>query len=293
MNVLVTGASGLVGGAIARHLIQAGHDVTCLVNNQIVELSCNYVTGRLGNQSLIQEVLDNCPRCDAIVHAAARISYDNTHPEIITTNVVGTEQLIQLARKWHSKTFVYLSSIGVIGKPVHHPITEDHPVNPLSLYHASKLFGEHLVLLQSDIPSRVILRLTAPVGVHMPEQRILPVFVTNAMQNIPLQIPGTGERQQNYVDVRDIAQCVGNALAYTGTGIFNLGGRECISNVNLAKLCIELLNSKSTIEHTSNADPTSDEVWDISIDRAKKQLDYQPQSDIRSVIRQLADYYAQ
>lgn len=293
MKVLVTGASGLVGGAIARHLIQAGHDVTCLVNNQNVELRCDYVTGRLGDASLVQKVLSNSPRCDAIIHAAAKISYDNTHPEIITTNIIGTEQLIQLARNWQSKTFIFLSSIGVIGKPVQHPITEDHPVNPLSLYHASKLFGEHLVLLQSDIPSRVILRLTAPVGVHMPQQRILPAFVKNAIQHLPLQIQGSGERQQNYVDVRDIAQCVCNALSYTGTGIFNLGGSECISNLNLARLCIELLNSKSTIEHSSTADPAPDEVWNVTIDRAKKQLNYQPQFDIRSVIRQLADYYAQ
>jgi UDP-glucose 4-epimerase len=240
----------------------------------------------LGLTSFAEKVHDLTPRCAAIVHAAAALDKDLYLPAISLTNCLGTQQVLKLARIWNVASFVYISSVGVIGTPRQLPVTEEHPTDPPTAYHASKLFGEQLTRLagQNGLASAV-LRLTSPVGPGMPGNRILSVFVKRALANEPLQLAGQGTRRQNYVDVRDVAIAVESCLHGHITGTFNIAGRNSISNRELAETCIHTLESSSKITSTGQRDPEERIVWEVSIAKAAEGFGYDPRYAIEDSIR--------
>lgn len=286
MRVLVTGNNGHVGGAIAAGLADQGWQVAGL-DRAVRDINGidQQVQAELGSPDLVEQVLSATAPCSAIVHAAAAIDKDLYAPSVCLTNCLGTQQILQLARTWKVHRLVYISSLPIIGFPIQLPITEDHPAAPPTAYHAAKLFGEHLVRLAGQAGlTAVILRLTSPVGPGMADNRIFSVFVKRALANLPIQLTGRGLRQQNYVDVRDIASAVACCLRKPAAGLFNIAGSASTSNLELAQACIRVLGSSSAIQFTGQPDPEENIRWDVSIAKAAEQLGYRPQYGIEQSI---------
>ena len=278
MRILVTGSSGLVGGAIARRLVEEGHEVVGLSRRSSANLpgEVQQVQGDIAALSF-REAVGGVAPCQAVVHAAASRDYRDDASEISLTNGLGTQQVVALARTWAAEHFVYISGITVIGRPVDLPITEDHATHPLTAYHASKLYGEHLVEIACRAgPAGAILRLTAPVGPGTPDNRILSIFVRRALDNAPITLHGQGLRRQDYVDVRDVGLAVGDCIEQRVAGVYNIAGGRAVSNRELAEQCIRRLDSTSAITFSGRPDPDDDVVWDVSIDKASAAFDYSP-----------------
>jgi nucleoside-diphosphate-sugar epimerase len=279
VRILVTGSSGQVGAAIAARLLAAGHEVVGLgrrltKGNRQLSGALAVDLGRVG---VAKALATRQRRCDAIVHAAASLERDPFAPDVSLTNCLGTQQIVELATRWQVASFVYISSLPVIGLPSSSPVTEEHPVCPLTSYHASKLYGEQLVGLaeREGIPS-VSLRLTAPAGPGTPDGRIMTAFVRRALDGQPLLVAGKGTRGQDYVDVRDVAEAVMACIERTTRGLLNIGSGQCVTNLELARRCIEALGSTSEIRMTGSADPEDDVRWVVSIDRARSVIGYSP-----------------
>ena len=290
MRVLVTGSSGHVGNAVATHLTKAGLEVVGLSRRPgDPAASIEHVQADIGSETVADRLSRQIRPCHGVVHAAASLEREPDAAAVPLTNCLGTQQMLKLASLWDARSFVYISGIAVIGSPRYHPITEDHPTDPPTAYHASKLFGEHLVrLATSKELAAASLQLTAPVGLGTPGGRILPVFVRRALANEPLRIAGCGTRRQNYVDVRDVATAVELCLRKSVAGLFHIASNESISNLDLARTCIRVLNSASVIEFSGEPDAEEGIVWDVSIARAAERFGYRPQFTIEDSIRSLA-----
>ena len=118
----------------------------------------------------------------------------------------------------------------------------------------------------------------------MPQTTILPVFINNALAGHDIYVYGQGTRKQNYLDVRDLTTVVDKLLHQKNTlGVFNVGSKNIISNIDLAKLCIKILKSKSRIIHTQ--EDTFDEIdWTTSDKRLRTWIgDYQNTSLEQSI----------
>ncbi len=288
MRILLTGASGFVGSAAARHLKSYGHHIITLIHRcPVPSPVTQMIQATLGVEDTVETIIQDCEPCEAIVHIAACINYDTFCPDISRVNCIGMQQILAVAHTWGVQTFIYISSIGVLGQPIEHPITEQHPTTPQTAYHASKLFGEHL--LASTSTPGVSLRVTSPVGPGIPMGRIMSIFVQQALENRSLQLKGRGKRRQNYVDVRDIARAITCCLKYHPIGVFNIGGSAVVSNLELAEVCIRQLKSKSTIEFTGTPDPADDEVWDVCSQRAKDVFHYKANHNLESSIKAVAE----
>jgi UDP-glucose 4-epimerase len=290
MRVFLTGATGQVGRAIAAFLADHGHQVAGASRRfRSVPGLFEHVEVCLGAEDAFDRIIRALRPCEAIVHAAASLSHDNYDPSISLTNCLGTQQITKLAETWGTPQLVYMSSVPVIGSPVQHPITEDHPTQPSTAYHASKLYGECLMRLAEDNGRRAAsLRLTSPSGPGTPENRILAVFVRRAVAGEPLQILGRGSRRQNYVDVRDVAVAVEACLTKHASGIYNIAAMDSISNYELAQTCISELGSSASVDFVGKPDPEEGTVWDVSVSKACRDLGYRPQFTIRDSIRAVA-----
>ncbi|HPO17383.1 MAG TPA: NAD(P)-dependent oxidoreductase [Candidatus Hydrogenedentes bacterium] len=292
MTIMVTGSSGLIGEAIACYLDQAGHAIVGISRRKSSTLPERIlqIEADITSPLFIDTILREAPPCDVIVHAAADRNSDPFATSATATNCLGTQQVLAVAHAWPATAFLFLSGVAVIGIPKEIPITEEHPAHPLSAYLAAKLYGEHLVnaTRRSKVPD-AIFRISAPIGAHMPRERILSVFIERALTGHVITINGTGARRQDYVDVRDIAQAVENWIAHPVKGLFNIASGHAISNLDLAKRCISLVQSSSRVEFTGKPDPADTQAWEVAIEKAKRAFNYQPAYTLEKSILHIAE----
>ncbi len=284
MRVLLTGATGFVGRSVAARLLAEGCDVVAIGRRrpEINSASLTYVAADLGMPGIPDLVRSNGP-FDVVVHAAAMISTSPVDTNVTLVNCYGTHQLVQAAVECGIPRFVYISGITVVGILGESIIVESNPIQPRTVYTASKAYGE-LLVEQCFGQQRgfITLRVTAPIGRGMPENRFLSVLIANAKVGRPLQIFGKGSRRHNYVDVRDVANAVWLGLQSSQSGLFNIAGGSSVSNLDLARICIRTLASKSEVCFTGTDDPEESHHWEVSIDSARQTLGYEPHHSLES-----------
>jgi len=284
-TILITGASGFIGKALVASLSNCPDLKIYSTGKTSFPDLANYIEADLIKGNFIETIKKNLQKCDVIVHLAACIDKNSDSKKILDVNCYGTSQIVDLARELNCKKIIYFSSSGVIGKPFEIPITEFHPVKPLNNYHCSKAFGE-LIINQSkqyDI-CPVIYRIPSPIGKNMPLNKILPVFINNCIENKNIFLYGKGLRKQNYIDIQDIIEAVKLAIYKNIKGVFNIASNKSYSNIELAEICIKLLNSSSKIIFNNIPDPEEDFNWTFSIDKAKSILEFCPKINIETSI---------
>ena len=288
MRVLVTGAGGHVGAAVAERLVAGRHDVVALSRRRSPVAAAQVVRADIAERREVERLADE-PPCEAIVHAAAAIGSDPSDSEITRANCLGTQHVLWLAERWSCRQFVFTSSIQVVGRPRAVPIDEEHALDPPTAYHATKLFGERLVALAGRRGMAAsTLRLTAPIGPGMADGRILSVFVRRALAGAPLDVAGSGTRRQDYVDVRDVADAVALALDGAPVGVLNVGSGRAVSNRELAERCVRALGSASEVRLGATTDTEEGVSWEVSIARASGALGYAPRRSLEDSIVDLA-----
>lgn len=233
MKALVTGASGFVGGAVARTLVQAGIDVRVLARpgsdpQNYARLNIETAEGDLRNRDSLRRALTGCQQ---LYHVAAHYALWAKDPSIFyDVNVTGTRSLMETARDVGTERIVYCSTIGAIGLPPGGGAgTEETPVSLDQMaghYKRSKYLAEQevLKLARAGLPV-VIVNPSAPVGAGdvrpTPTGQVIVEFMKGRM-------PAYIETGMNIVDVDDVA--AGHLLAMQKGRI---GERYILGNKNL------------------------------------------------------------
>ncbi len=295
MNILVTGSNGYIGGHVCQWLKDKGNHVIGLGRHKdpIKEVD-EYVCCDLYSEK-VKDIFNyiKVDTLDAVVHLAADMRKEPYTTEVIASNCVGTQRLLEFCETNKVAVFVQLSSLPVIGKPIQNPITEDHPLNPPTVYHVTKRTQELLAGYATNKYGlrTVSLRISSPVGVGINPKTILPVFIKRAMSGEDLLLYGKGTRQQNYIHVRDIAQAIEKAIISNAQGVYNLGSNNLISNYDLAKKCIEVIQSESQIVFAPVEDPMDNDVWNVSLEKLCKDTGYKPEIPIETAILEIWNDY--
>lgn len=243
-----------------------------------------YIQADICDSLFAKYISDIISNIDIIIHLAANISFGNEE-DLIKVNSLGTLHVCELANIKNVKQIIYMSSIPVIGEPEIYPVTEEHPTKPITLYHTTKLTGEHIILnCSSKNIIRTIMRISSPIGVGMRKNTILSTFLERCRYNENLILYGKGLRMQNYVDVRDISKGIIQIIKTSSTGIYNIANNYSISNIDLAKLCIQESGATSQIKFIGD-DKEEGLKWDISIEKAKNVFMYSPQFSVKDTIK--------
>lgn len=295
MNVLITGSNGFIGRNVCDFLRSRNIYVLGLGRQkQSIPIVDEYICCDMDSEQIndiISKVKVN--HIDAIIHLAADMRKEPHNVEVVAHNCVGTQRLLEFAENNNIGVFLQLSSLPVIGEPKEHPITEEHPLKPPTVYHATKI-AEELLANYADYMHGIrtaSFRISAPVGPGVNPNTIFPTFVKKAMNGEDLILSGKGTRVQTYIHVKDIALALYLALNNKNAhGIYNLSSYNAISNKALAELCIKTLKSNSKVVFNTQVDIMDDYKWDVSLKRIKEDIGYEPCVTLEEAIIEYSDY---
>lgn len=236
MKIMVTGGAGFIGSHVVDTFVNHGHEVV------VVD---NLSTGRRSNlnpSATFYEVDIRSPEMENIFeneqpqvvdHHAAQMDVRRSVEDPLfdaDVNVLGSIKLIELARKYNVERFIYISTGGAVyGEPEYLPCDEEHPINPICPYGASKHTVEHYLFMYRELYDLdyVVLRYPNVYGPRQDphgEAGVVAIFSGQMLQNAPVVINGDGDQERDFVYVKDCARA--NLLALNTENkntIFNLG----------------------------------------------------------------------
>lgn len=289
MRILLTGASGFIGGHLLRHLAGA-HEVYALVRRMpAVKLpGVHYVEQDL-SQPLDPARLPS--QFDAVIHQAALIHTEQqADSQAFAVNVVATWHLLKFAQATGVRTFLHASTGGVYGCR-NQPFGETDPFNPMDLYSLTKAQAELAVQAASGAFHKIMLRYFFPYGAGTPNP--IPTYVKRVLTGEPIQVLQSGKPLFNPLHISDAVEATLRVLNLEQSAVLNIAGAEVTTFKAIAEMAADLAQRKPnfTFIPDENAIPyyRSDLVADIS--RMQAMLNFTPQVTLGQGIGELVHYY--
>ena len=235
MKILVTGGAGFIGSHVVDRFVDDGHDVS--VVDSLVSGDADQVHPEATLYEVdirdpkVEEVFEEV-RPQVVVHHAAQMDVRRSVTDPIydaEVNILGTLRLLEYGRTRGLERFVHISTGGAVyGEPREMPVSEDHPIDPLSPYGVTKHTAEHYLFIYRQLYGLpyVVLRYANVYGprqsVHG-EAGVVAIFSERILKGERCTIFGDGSKTRDYVFVGDIVEANVAALSKGDGGIFNLG----------------------------------------------------------------------
>ena len=308
MRLLVTGGAGFIGSNYIRMLVKGElkgiskiivlDKLTYSGNKQnLIDLdssSYEFVQGDICDTDL---VLKLSKQVDVIVNFAAESHVDrsiNSSREFIQTNVLGTHTLLESARKSNLSTFLQISTDEVYGSILEGSWDEDFPLQPNSPYAASKASAD----LISQAYHRTygmdvrITRCSNNYGPYQYPEKVIPLFITNLIQDKKVPLYGQGLNVRDWLHVTDHCRGIHLVLTKGKPGdVFNIGGGRELSNLELTRVILEAMAaSEERIEEVVDR-LGHDFRYSLNIEKITNQLGYKPEVDFEEGISQTIEWY--
>ncbi len=291
-NLLITGSNGFIGKHLCRYLRERDCYMVGLGRSESAHSDVNeYICCDLGNDDVSSSLSQCSVKFDAVIHLATDSRDGEYAVGTVTANCSGTQKLLDLCHERNIPAFIQLSSLPLIGKPIKLPVTEQHPMDPPTLYHATKVFQEYQAkLAEESFGIRTCsFRLASPLGKDMRPNTIFSVFLRKALANEQITVFGKGTRKQTYIYIDDVSEAIYRAIDSEAHGVFNLTSSILVSNMELAQIIKKTVGSSSEIV-LSGDDYMDDYVWDTDISKMKKELGFVPQhSSLEEIINKILD----
>jgi dTDP-glucose 4,6-dehydratase len=306
-QLLVTGGMGFIGSNFIRHMFKE-HDDIKIVNldkltyagnpsnlEDFQEKKYRFVEGDVCDKDVVDKAVS---RCDAIVHFAAETHVDRSimyAGDFVTTDVFGTFVLLEAARKYKVKQFVHISTDEVYGEAVGIPSKETDALMPKSPYAASKAGADRLAFsyyCTYGLPV-TITRCTNNYGPYQYPEKLIPLFVTNAIDGLQLPVYGSGKNTRDWIYVEDHCSAIDAILqAEGGEGeVFNVGSGDEKSVLDIASMILSILGkSEDLLEYVQDR---PGHVLRHAVDPSKLRsaLGWTPKHTFASAMRETVEWY--
>ncbi len=305
-KILVTGGAGFIGSNFIRYILNKYPDY------QVVNLDKLTYAGRRENLKDIE----NDPRykfvkgdicdaktvakivkdCDTIVHFAAESHVDRSivdASEFIRTNVHGTYVLLEAARKYKISLFCHISTDETYGSRNEGFFKETDALKPSSPYSASKAAADHLVhsyYVTYNLPVMIV-RPTNNFGCYQFPEKIISLFITNALQDKGLPVYGDGQNVRDWLYVLDNCAAIDFIIHKGKIGeIYNVAGNNEMKNIDLTRLILKIMNKPEDLIKFVKDRPGHDRRY--ALDSAKiNKLGWKPQHNFEQALRETIEWY--
>ncbi|MHC5037416.1 MAG: dTDP-glucose 4,6-dehydratase [Planctomycetota bacterium] len=305
---LVTGGCGFIGSNfILRTLAQ--RDDVAVVNLDLLTYAGNpenlktvesdqryrFVRGDITDPDLVENIFE--AGVDRVAHFAAESHVDRSIHDstpFIRTNVMGTQRLLDAARKHEVKQFLQISTDEVYGSLEEGTFHEESPLNPSSPYAASKTAGDLLARAAYrtfGLPV-VISRCSNNYGPFQFPEKLIPLFITNAMADKPLPVYGDGLNVRDWIYVEDHVEALTRILLSGRPGrVYNIGGGMERTNLDITRMILKALGRPESLITFVKDRPGHDRRYAVDASRIASELGFQPAVALEEGIGKTVAWY--
>ncbi len=313
-EILVTGGAGFIGSRFVRHMFDNYSDVRIVVLDLLTYAGnpenldedikqsdrFEFWYGNVNNAGLVGQLIG---RVDQVVHFAAeshvaRSIFDDR--VFFETDVMGTQTMCSLAAKSPNiDRFVHVSTSEVYGTALVDPMDEDHALNPLTPYASAKCGADRLVYSYQrthDLPA-VILRPFNQYGPWQHLEKVIPRFITSALEGEPLTVHGDGSSRRDWGYVFDTCKAIDKVLSAdreTVVGeVINLGSGVSVDVLTIAKTIVEAVGADpGLVQHVYDR-PGQVQDHISSVDKAARLLDWRSETPFAEGLARTVKWYAE
>jgi dTDP-glucose 4,6-dehydratase len=309
-RVLVTGGAGFISSSFVRHLLDAtpyevvSVDALTYAGNLenladvMAHPRLSFVHGDIRDRALVRDVV---AEVDVIVNAAAEShvekSIEEGASEFVTTNVEGTQILLDAVREAPVERFILISSSEVYGTAEYAPMDEEHPLNPRSPYAATKAGADRLAysyFVTYGLPV-VIVRPFNNYGPRQHPEKVIPRFITQALSDEPLTVHGDGHASRDWLYVEDDAEAIEAIIeadidAIAGE-VLNVATGVDISVSRIADIVLEALGKPDSLKSHVDERPGQVDRHIGSTDRAERLLGWRARTSFEDGLERTVEWY--
>jgi dTDP-glucose 4,6-dehydratase len=308
-RILVTGGAGFISSNMIRYLLDA-------TRHEVVTMDALTYAGNLanlddvmGHERLrfikgdirdVRDVSDALDGVDVIVNAAAEShvskSIEQGGAEFVTTNVVGTQVLLDAMRDHPVERFVLISSSEVYGTAESDPMDEEHALNPRSPYAGTKAGGDRLAYsyyVTYGLPI-VIVRPFNNYGPRQHAEKVIPRFITQALSGEPLTIHGDGHASRDWLYVDDDAEAIEAIIAadeHVIGEVINIATGIDISVSEIADKVLDMLGKPSSLKVHVEERPGQVDRHIGSTEKAEKLLGWRARTSFEDGLERTVEWY--
>ncbi len=306
MKLFITGGAGFIGSNFIRYILQKypkykiiNYDKLTYAGNldnlRDIEKDPRYkfIKGDICDYKLVSK---HTKGVDAIINFAAETHVDRSilnADQFIQTAVNGTFSLLEASRLHNIKKFIHISTDEVYGSILKGSFTENSPLQPNSPYSAAKASSDLLVrsyFITYGLPA-IITRCSNNYGPYQYPEKIIPLFVTNAMDNISLPLYGDGKNVRDWLYVLDHCRGIDIVLHKGKNGeVYNIGGGVEMTNIELTKTVLKIMGKPQSLIKKVADRPGHDRRYSIDCSKIEK-LGYKPMYSFDKALKETIEWY--
>jgi dTDP-glucose 4,6-dehydratase len=305
-RILVTGGAGFIGSNFIRYLLNAYPDIH-IINLDALTYAGNrenlsdlegdprylFYQGDVQDRAVVDNLMSNV---EAVVNFAAETHVDRSiHEagEFLKTDVMGTFTLLESAKKHQIKRFLYISTDEVYGSIEVGSFKEIDPISPSSPYSASKAGGDllaHSYFVTYGLPV-LITRSSNNFGPYQYPEKLIPLFVTNAIDDKPLPLYGDGKNVRDWLYVVDNCAAIDLVLRKGNPGeVYNIGGDCERMNVEITHLILDIMGKPESLIKPVKDRPGHDRRYSVDTTKIRK-LGWSPHPDFPKLLETTVKWY--
>ena len=305
-RLLITGGAGFIGSNFIRHMLNKYEDyfitnldklTYCgnLENLKDVSGNKNYkfVKGDITDAKVVNGLVK---KSDVIINFAAETHVDRSISDphcFVRTNVFGTHILLEAAKKHGVDLFLQISTDEVYGSIIEGAFKETDPLKPNSPYSATKAGADLLArsyFITFKLPV-VITRSSNNFGPYQYPEKVIPLFITNALKNKKVPLYADGMNVRDWLFVVDNCEAI-DAVVHKGKpgDIYNIGAGSEITNLELTHGILDILGKDKSLIQFVKDRPGHDKRYALDITKLKA-LGWHPRHDFRSALKLTVEWY--
>jgi len=310
MKILVTGGAGFIGSSFVRYVLRTQPDVE-IINYDLLTYAGNlrnleevasdsryhFVRGDIADNGSVRAVFED-HRFDAVVNFAAETHVDRSIEDstpFVRSNIVGTQCLLDNARRFRVSRFVQISTDEVYGSlGPEGAFREDTPIDPSSPYSASKAGADMLVLsyFRTHRFPVVITRCTNNYGPYQFPEKLIPVLIANALSDRSLPIYGDGLNVREWIFADEHSRAVWLALSRGRDGeVYNIGSGQEKTNLEVVRGVLKLLGKPESLITYVKDRPGHDRRYAMDCSKIRREWGWESEVEFSEGLAQTIKWY--